>query len=76
MNFGIGTPEEDSEVPHPTSDPTFQAVAMTQGTDWYVLVTWPNGRQKQIDRFESEAAALAWIANESKAWLARLKGSG
>lgn len=48
---------------------------MTQGTDWYVLVTWPNGRQKQIDRFESEAAALAWIANESKAWLARLKGS-
>jgi hypothetical protein len=36
---------------------------------WFVQILFPDGREKRISRFSSEAEALAWIANESDDWL-------
>ena len=37
---------------------------------WFVQILFPDGREKRISRFETEAEAQAWIANESDDWLA------
>jgi hypothetical protein len=40
---------------------------------WYVLLTWPDGLEQQIDDFLTEAEAQAWIDDESAAWLVDAK---
>ena len=37
---------------------------------WVVQVSFPDGREKRISRFTTEAEAQAWIDNESDDWLA------
>jgi hypothetical protein len=44
---------------------------MKVGREWHVLVTYPSGEREHIAGFKSEVDALDWIAEESKAWLAK-----
>lgn len=50
--------------------PTMEARPVGFFSDWYVLVTWPNGKKERVDGFENEAHARGWIAQESEAWIA------
>jgi hypothetical protein len=54
-------------------DPTMQPRPLKDFSAWYVLLVWPDGREQQIDDFASEAAAQAWIDNDSAAWLTDAK---
>ena len=51
-------------------------LAATQAKDggWYVLLTHPYERKNQIDGFETEAEAKAWIDEKSAAWLQIYEG--
>ena len=50
--------------------PQFTPKPLKDGSGWYVLASWPNGREEQIDGFVTEAEAQTWIRDESAAWLA------
>ena len=39
---------------------------------WFVQIRFPDGREKRISRFTTEAEAQAWIDNESDDWLASM----
>jgi hypothetical protein len=41
------------------------------GDEWYIVATYPSGQEENILGFETEEAAKAWIANDSKAWRKR-----
>jgi hypothetical protein len=47
----------------------FDAVPMTVGSGWYVLVTPPKEKQSQLGGFKTEDEAKAWIAQKSSKWL-------
>jgi hypothetical protein len=56
-------------------NPTFSAVPSKAGSEWYVLVSWHDGRvPEHVSGFQSEEAALAWITKESPEWLQKKKG--
>jgi len=40
-------------------------------SDWYVLVTWPNGDKQKVPGFTSEEHARGWIEHDAKTWVAR-----
>jgi hypothetical protein len=42
---------------------------LKDGSGWYILLAWPDGREEQMDDFASEEEAQAWIDDESAAWL-------
>jgi hypothetical protein len=51
-------------------DPTFVALQSKADSEWYVLVSWQDGRVSQhVTGFQSEEAAQAWIVKESPGWL-------
>ena len=50
--------------------PTFTALPSKEGSEWYVLVSWHDGRVPQhVSGFQSEDDARAWIAKELPDWL-------
>jgi hypothetical protein len=51
------------------TEPTLTPAPMKGASGWCVRVRFPDGREKQITRFETQAAAQAWIDNESADWL-------
>jgi hypothetical protein len=52
-----------------TNAPVMTARELKDGSGWYVLFEWPNGRTRQMDGFQSEMEAETWIQEESKVWL-------
>jgi hypothetical protein len=57
-------------------NPTFSALPSKVGSEWYVLVSWHDGRvPEHVTGFQSEAAALAWITEESPEWLRNKSGT-
>ena len=54
-------------------DPTMTPRPLKDSSGWYVLLTWPDGLEQQIDDFLTEAEAEAWIDGESAAWLVDAK---
>jgi hypothetical protein len=54
-------------------DPTMTPCPLKDASGWYILLTWPDGREEQMDDFTSEEEAQAWIDDESAAWLADAK---
>jgi hypothetical protein len=52
--------------------PTFKAVEMKLLAGWYVLATWPDGREIQIPGFQSKVEIEDWIANQAAEWLLKL----
>ncbi len=58
------------------SNPTFEPHKTEDGTGYYILVTWPDGRTERTGGlFKDETAALDWIRLGSRAWIARRKKS-
>jgi hypothetical protein len=55
------------------ADPTMEPHQRKDGSGWYVLIVWPTGPEQQVNRFATEAAARAWINDDSKAWTAKAK---
>lgn len=50
--------------------PSFIARRLPQSSEWYVLVTWPDGHTDRVTGFRSGAEAFLWIEQESHHWLA------
>jgi hypothetical protein len=51
-------------------NPTFIALPSKADSEWYLLVSWHDGRVPQhVTGFRSEEAARAWIVKESADWL-------
>jgi len=48
---------------------TFKPVEWKILPEWYVLATFPDGKELRISGFKTEAAASAWIASGSAYWL-------
>jgi hypothetical protein len=49
-------------------------VVQAKDGSWHVLLTHPYERKNQIDGFETEAEAKAWIDDKSAAWLRSYQG--
>jgi len=49
---------------HESTQPLAQAAA---AAGWTVEATWPSGQVDRIEGFSSEAKAIKWIAEQSKA---------
>jgi hypothetical protein len=47
----------------------FEAVLVTTGNCWYVLVAHPKGPQSHLGGFKTEIEAKGWIATRSADWL-------
>ena len=47
----------------------------SEGKDWCVAATWPDGRLEEIAGFKNEADANAWIAEDFLTWLEGRKRS-
>jgi hypothetical protein len=49
---------------------TFDPKPQRSGTGWYVVATYPDGRQEHILGFKTEAEAVEWLASSRcQAWL-------
>jgi hypothetical protein len=57
------------------SSPTFIPQELKDGGGWYVVATLSDGRTRHIGGFAVKTDAMAWIKNESAAWVARHLGS-
>jgi len=53
-----------------TKELTLTPQRIVGSSGWFVQILFPDGREKRISRFLTEAEAQAWIANESDDWLA------
>ncbi len=53
-----------------TPEPTLTPHPITGSPGWFVKISFPDGRERRISRFLTEADAKAWIHNESDDWLA------
>ena len=53
-----------------TTEPTLTPRPIKGASGWFVQISFPDGREKRISRFLTEAEARAWIDNESDDWLA------
>jgi hypothetical protein len=53
-----------------TRELTLTAQPIKGSPGWFVQILFPDGREKRISSFLTEAEAQAWIANESDDWLA------
>jgi len=47
----------------------FEAVRFSVGLGWFVRVTPPDKKQRQLGRFDTELEAREWIRRRSPAWL-------
>ena len=50
------------------STPALQ-IRHSDGHDWWVAATWPDGRYEEIAGFKNELEANEWIASKFQAWL-------
>jgi hypothetical protein len=49
---------------------TFDPKPRKIGPEWHVVATYPSGQQEHITGFETEAAAIEWLASSRcHAWL-------
>ena len=48
----------------------------SDGDDWWVAATWPDGRYEEIAGFKSELEANEWIARKFQEWLDNQKNAG
>jgi NAD(P)H-flavin reductase len=53
-----------------TAEPILTPHPIKGSPGWFVKISFPDGRERRISRFVTEAEAEAWIANESDDWLA------
>jgi len=53
-----------------TSSPILTPQPIKGSPGWFVQIRFPDGREKRISRFLTQAEAQAWIDNESDDWLA------
>ena len=44
-------------------------IRQSDGDDWKVAATWPDGSSEEVGSFESEAHANKWIADKLQEWL-------
>jgi hypothetical protein len=44
-------------------------IRRTDGEDWCVAATWPDGHFEEITGFKSESEANEWIAESLQTWL-------
>jgi hypothetical protein len=49
--------------------PTFKACDTQRGSNWSVLVTWPDAREQYLDGFQTFDETVAWVSHKSLAWL-------
>jgi hypothetical protein len=57
-------------------NPIFTALPSKAGSEWYVLVSWHDGRvPEHVTGFQTEDDARAWIIKESANWLQKRGGS-
>jgi hypothetical protein len=57
-------------------NPTFTALPSKVGSEWYILVSWHDGRvPEHVTGFQTEDNARAWILKESADWLQKRDGS-
>jgi hypothetical protein len=57
-------------------NPTFTPLPSKAGSEWYILVSWHDGRvPEHIPGFQTEEDARTWILNESANWLQKRGGS-
>lgn len=54
-----------------TTKPTLEVRELKDGSAYYVLVTWPDGMEQQVNGFSNREEAHLWIEHDSDAWLAR-----
>jgi hypothetical protein len=47
----------------------------SEGHDWLVAATWPDGRYEEIAGFKNESEANEWIANKFQSWLDNRSGA-
>jgi hypothetical protein len=59
----------ESEMTDSIARVTFTTIRLTLAAGWCVHVALPHGHETQISGFATEAAAKAWIAEKSAAWL-------
>jgi hypothetical protein len=58
------------------SNPTFTALPSKAGSEWYVLVSWHDGRvPEHVTGFQTEDDARGWILKKSADWLQKRDGS-
>jgi hypothetical protein len=50
-------------------------IRRSEGDDWCVAATWPDGRYEEIAGFKNELEANEWIANKFQAWLDNQKNA-
>jgi hypothetical protein len=55
--------------------PPILQVRRSNGDDWRVAATWPDGTSEEIPGFKSETEAKEWIANRLQDWIDQ-KGQG
>ncbi|MGF6603335.1 hypothetical protein P3T23_008089 [Paraburkholderia sp. GAS448] len=46
---------------------TFEAVQLSDRSEYVVRATWPDGYERQITGFTDDAEARAWITNDAEA---------
>jgi hypothetical protein len=56
------------------ADPIMEPRPLSIFSEWYVHIVWPSGHEERVDGFRNEAHARGWIAQESKAWIAKARG--
>ena len=59
-----------------SSNSTFTALPSKAGSEWYVLVSWHDGRvPEHVTGFQTEDDARGWILKKSADWLQKRDGS-
>ena len=51
--------------------PTFKPEQMGFFSEWFIVITWPDGQQQKMNGFRNEAHCQGWIEHESAKWVAR-----
>jgi hypothetical protein len=59
-----------------SSNPTFTALPSKACSEWYVLISWHDGRvPEHVTGFQTEDDARGWILKKSADWLQKRDGS-
>ena len=53
--------------------PTLTPRQLDMFSDWCVRAVWPNGQERQVHGFSSEAHARGWIKTLSAEWIAQME---
>ena len=61
-----------SSMAKSVSEIRFEARPMKAGSNWMVVITFPDRTEMHVDDFPEEADAKSWITNDSREWLGKL----